>query len=184
MNKEIVSAEQIALRIRLFRGQKVLLDSDLARLYGVTTGNLNKAVNRNRERFPADFVFQLTAEEAQKLIFQIGRSKGRGGRRHLPYAFTEQGVAMLSSVLQSERAVKINIAIMRAFVKLREALETNRELARKFSELEQHVGKHNEEIAAILEAMRQLMAPAEKPRREIGFHVREKVPRYQVRKRA
>ena len=184
MNKGIVSAEQIALRIRLFRGQKVLFDSDLARLYGVTTGNLNKAVTRNRERFPEDFVFQLTAEEAQNLIFQIGRSKGRGGRRHLPYAFLEQGVAMLSSVLQSERAVKINIAIMRAFVKLREMLETNRELARKFSELEQRVGKHDEEIAAILEAIRQLMVPPEKTRREIGFHVREKAPRYRVRKRA
>ena len=184
MNKGIVSAEQIALRIRLFHGQKVLLDSDLARLYGVTTGNLNKAVNRNRERFPKDFVFQLTAEEAQNLIFQIGRSKGRGGRRHLPYAFTEQGVAMLSSVLQSERAVKINIAIMRAFVKLREMLETNRELARKFLELEQRVGKHDEEITAILEAIRQLIAPPKKARREIGFHVREKAPRYRVRKRA
>jgi hypothetical protein len=176
MNKGIVSAEQIALRIRLFRDQKVLFDSDLARLYGVTTGNLNKAVNRNRERFPEDFVFQLTAEEAQNLIFQIGRSKGRGGRRHLPYAFTEQGVAMLSSVLQSERAVKINIAIMRAFVKLREMLETNRELARKFSELEQRVGKHDEEITAILEAIRQLIAPPKNARREIGFHVREKAP--------
>ena len=164
MNKGIVSAEQIALRIRLFRGQKVLLDSDLARLYGVTTGNLNKAVNRNRERFPEDFVFQLTAEEAQSLIFQMGRSKGRGGRRHLPYAFTEQGVAMLSSVLQSARAVKINIAIMRAFVKLREMLETNRELARKFSELEQRVGKHDEEITAILEAV----AAATRRSRELG----------------
>jgi len=184
MNKRIVSAEQIALRIRLFRGQKVLLDSDLARLYGVTTGNLNKAVNRNRERFPEDFVFQLTAEEAQNLIFQIGRSKGRGGRRHLPYAFTEQGVAMLSSVLQSAPAVKINIAIMRAFVKLREMLETNRELARKFLELEQRVDKHDEEITAILEAIRQLIAPPKKARREIGFHVREKAPRYRVRKRA
>jgi hypothetical protein len=184
MSKEIVSADQIALWIRLFRGQKVLLDSDLARLYGVTTGNLNKAVNRNRDRFPADFVFQLTAEEAQNLIFQIGRSKGRGGRRHLPYAFTEQGVAMLSSVLKSEPAVKINIAIMRAFVKLRQALDTNRELARKFSELEQRIGKHDEEIVAILEAMRQLMAPPEKPRREIGFHVRERPARYWTRKRA
>jgi len=184
MNKGIVSAEQIALRIRLFRGQKVLFDSDLARLYGVTTGNLNKAVNRNRERFPEDFVFQVTAEEAQNLIFQIGRSKGRGGRRHLPYAFTEQGVAMLSSVLQSARAVKINIAIMRAFVKLREMLETNRELARKFSDLEQRVDRHDEEIAAILEAIRQLIAPPKKARREIGFHVREKAPRYRVRKRA
>ena len=181
MNKGIVSAEQIALRIRLFRGQKVLFDSDLARLYGVTTGNLNKAVNRNRERFPEDFVFQLTAEEAQNLIFQIGRSKGRGGRRHRPHAFTEQGVAMLSSVLNSERAVKVNIAIMRAFVRLRQMLETNRELAKTFRELDQRVGKHDEEISAIIEVIRQLMAPPEKPKREIGFHVREKAPRYRTR---
>ena len=102
----------------------------------------------------------------------------------LPYAFTEQGVAMLSSVLNSERAVKVNIAIMRAFVKLRQTLDTNRELAQKFSELERRVGKHDDEIAAILEAIRQLMAPPEKARREIGFHVREKAPRYRVRKRA
>ncbi len=101
----------------------------------------------------------------------------------MPYAFTEQGVAMLSSVLNSERAVKVNIAIMRAFVNMRRMLETNRELARKFSELERRVGKHDEEIAAIIEAIRQLMAPAEKPRREIGFHVREKTPRYRVRNR-
>ena len=101
----------------------------------------------------------------------------------MPYAFTEQRVAMLSSVLNSERAVKVNIAIMRAFVRLRQTLETNRELARNFSGLERRVGKHDEEIAAIIEAIRQLMAPAEKPRREIGFHVREKMPRYRVRKR-
>ncbi len=160
-----------------------MLDFDLARLYGVTTGNLNKAVNRNPGRFPSDFMFQLTAEEAERLIFQFGISKGRGGRRHRPYAFTEQGVAMLSSVLNSERAVKVNIAIMRAFVKLRKTLETNRELARKFSELEKRVGKHDEEIRAILEAIRQLMAPPETPRREIGFHVREKIPRYRTRRR-
>lgn len=183
MNKEIIPIERIAQRIRHLRGEKVLFDSDLAQLYGVTTGNLNKAVNRNRDRFPSDFMFQLTAEEAKHLIFQIGRSKGRGGRRHRPHAFTEQGVAMLSSVLNSERAVKVNIAIMRAFVKLREALATNRELARHFSELEQRVGKHDKEIAAIIEAIRQLMAPVEKPRREIGFHVREKTSRYRVRKR-
>jgi hypothetical protein len=128
-------------------------------------------------------MFQLTAEEAKRLIFQFGISKSRGGRRHMPYAFTEQGVAMLSSVLNSERAVKVNIAIMPAFVNMRRMLETNRELARKFSELERRVGKHDEEIAAIIEAIRQLMAPAEKPRREIGFHVREKTPRYRVRKR-
>jgi len=117
------------------------------------------------------------------LKFQFGISSW-GGRRRLPYAFTEQGVAMLSSVLNSERAVKVNIAIMRAFVKLRETLDTNRELARKFAQLERRVGKHDEEIAAILEAIRQLMAAPEKPRREIGFHVREKAPLYRVRKRA
>jgi len=183
MSKKIIPIERIAQRIRHLRGEKVLFDSDLAQLYSVTTGNLNKAVNRNRHRFPSDFMFQLTAEEAKRLIFQFGISKSRGGRRHMPYAFTEQGVAMLSSVLNSERAVKVNIAIMRAFVKLRRTLETNRELARKFSELERRVGKHDEEISAILEAIRQLMAPAEKPRREIGFHVREKTPRYRVRKR-
>jgi hypothetical protein len=170
--------------IRWIRGQKVLLDSDLAALYGVTTGNLNKAVSRNRDRFPSDFMFQLTAEEAEDLIFQIGRSKGRGGRRHRPYLFAEQGIAMLSSVLNSERAIKVNIAIMRAFVKLRQMIDTNRELAEKFSDVERRVGKHDVEIAAILEAIRQLVAPTAKPRREIGFHVRERSPAYRVRKRA
>jgi ORF6N domain-containing protein len=184
MSKEIIPIERVVQSIRWIRGQKVLLDSDLAALYGVTTGNLNKAVSRNRDRFPSDFMFQLSAEEAEDLIFQIGRSKGRGGRRHRPYAFTEQRIAMLSSVLNSDRAIRVNIAIMRAFVKLRQVLETNHELARKFSELERRVAKHDQEIAAILEAIRQLMAPPEKPRREIGFHVRESVARYRVRKRA
>ncbi len=181
MTKDIIPTQQVAQAIRFVREERGLLDFDLARLYGVTTGNLNKAVRRNHDRFPADFMFQLTAEETKSLIFQIGISKGQGGRRHFPYAFTEQGVAMLSSVLNSERAVKVNIAIIRAFVKLRQALETNRELAHKFSELEKRVGKYDEEIGAMLEAIRQLMAPSEKPRREIGFHVREKAPRYRTR---
>ena len=183
MGKELISTERIARAILVIHREKVILDSDLAALYGVSTGNLNKAVKRNAERFPADFMFQLDAEEVANLKFQFGISSW-GGRRRRPYAFTEQGVAMLSSVLNSERAVKVNIAIMRAFVQLREALDTNRELAKKFVELECRVGKHDEEIAAILEAIRQLIAPAEKPRREIGFHVREKAPRYRVRKRA
>jgi hypothetical protein len=196
MKHEIVPAVRIAQSIFVIRGQKVMLDFDLALLYGVTTGALNQAVRRNHARFPADFMFRLTAAEAERLIFQFGISNkslrlksqfviskpGRGGRRHRPYAFTEQGVAMLSSVLKSERAVKVNIAIMRAFVKLRETLETNRELARKFSELEKRVGKHDDEIGAIIDAIRQLMALPEKPRREIGFHVREKAPRYGARK--
>ena len=186
MNKEIIPVERIAHLIFVFRKQKVMLDSDLAILYGVSTGHLNRAVKRNPDRFPPDFMFQLSLEEVHFLKCQFGISKpSRGGRRRSrPFVFTEQGVAMLSSVLQSECAVKINIAIMRAFVKLREMLETNRELARKFSKLEQRVGKHDEEITAILEAIRQLIAPPKKARREIGFHVREKAPRYRVRKRA
>jgi len=181
--RELIPIGQIAQSIHLLRGQKVMFDSDLAALYGVTTGNLNKAVARNRDRFPSDFCFRIRRDEARNLIFQFGISKSRGGRRHLPYAFTEQGVAMLSSVLNSPRAVKVNIAIMRAFVKLRETLESNRELAHKFAELERRVGKHDEEIAAVIDAIRQLMAPPERPRREIGFHVREKSPRYRTRDR-
>jgi len=182
MSKELIVIRQVARVIRVFRGEKVLLDFDLAPLYGVTTGNLNKAMRRNRERFPLDFMFQLTALEAESLIFQFGRAKGRGGRRHRFYAFTEQGVAMLSSVLNSPRAVKVNIAIMRAFVKLRQTLETNRELAQKFADLEGRIGKHDKEINAIIEAIRQLMVPPEKTKREIGFHVREQAPRYRTRK--
>ena len=183
MAKEVIPIERIARAILVIRREKVMLDSDLAALYGVTTGNLNKAVKRNAERFPTDFMFQLDAEEVANLKFQFGISSW-GGRRRPPYAFTEQGVAMLSSVLNSERAVKVNIAIMRAFVKLRETLDTNRELARKFAELERRVGKHDDEIAAILEVIRQLMAPPEKPRREIGFHVRERAGRYRASTRA
>ena len=203
MSKEIVSIDRIAHRIHLLRGQKVMLDFDLAALYGVATKVLNQAVKRNRGRFPDDFMFQLSAGETANLKsqFVISSSQDVVDKRFLrnrsqivtgplkhrelrsrPFAFIEQGVAMLSSVLNSERAVKVNIAIMRAFVKLRETLETNRELARKFSELEKRVGKHDEEIAAILEAIRQLMAPPEKPRRKIGFHVREKTARYRTRK--
>ena len=200
MSKEIIPAEQIALRIRHFRGEKVLLDFDLAALYGAETRVINQAVRRNADRFPADFMFQLSSEEAATLSqvvtpsvaghnvpnsSQIVMSSGKyRGKRYRPYAFTEQGVAMLSSVLNSESAVKMNIAIMRAFVQLRRALETNRELARKFSELERRIDKHDTEIDAILEAIRQLMAPPEKPRREIGFHVRETAPHYRGTKRA
>jgi len=184
MNKKIIPVAHIAQRILYLRGQQVMLSQDLAALYGVAVKALNQAVKRNASRFPSDFVFQLTSEEFENLKSQFVTSSWGGLRRALPYAFTEQGVAMLSSVLKSERAVKVNIAIMRAFVKLRETLETNRELAKRFAELESRVGKHDEEIAAILEAIRQLMAPPEKPRREIGFHVRETAPRYRARTRA
>jgi ORF6N domain len=140
MGKEIIPIQKIAPAIFVLRGQKVILSQDLAALYGVTVGALTQAVKRNPYRFPKDFVFQLTAEEFRNLKSQFVISSW-GGRRHLPYAFTEQGVAMLSSVLNGQRAVKVNIAIVRAFVKLRETLKTNRELARKFAELERHVGE-------------------------------------------
>jgi hypothetical protein len=199
MNKEIVPADTIASRIRSLRGEKVLLDFDLAALYGVETRVLNQAVKRNADRFPSDFMFQLSVEETEIISQRVTSSAGQTvsdssqivmspakhrGKRYRPYTFSEQGVAMLASMLNSERAKKVNIAIMRAFVKLRQILEANRELAKKFSELEQRVGKHDEEIDAILEAIRQLMAPPDGPRREIGFHVREKAPRYRARKRA
>ncbi len=181
MSKEIIPIQRIARAIHLVRGQKVMLSQDLAALYGVPVKVLNQAVKRHASRFPKDFVFQLATEEFTNLKSQFVTSSWGGLRRALPYAFTEQGVSMLSSVLNSERAVKVNIAIMRAFVKLRETLETNRELARKFEELERRVGKHDNEIAAILEAIRQLMAPSKPSRREIGFHIREKSARYRAR---
>ena len=180
MSKEMIPIERIAQRILSLRGERVLLDRDLAALYGVETRALNQAVKRNANRFPGDFVFLLSRDEIGRISQIVTSSSGLKFSKQVR-AFTEQGVAMLSSVLKSERAVKVNIAIMRAFVRLREALETNRELARKFAELERHVGKHDEEIGAIIDAIRQLMAPPEKPRREIGFHVREKAPRYRTR---
>jgi hypothetical protein len=184
MNKEVIPVERVVESIRWIRGQKVLLDFDLATLYGVPTKVLNQAVKRNSARFPEDFMFQLRAEETRSLRSQFVTLKRGQHLKYRPYAFTEQGVAMLSSVLNSDRAIKVNIAIMRAFVKLRQMLDTNGELAQKFSKLERRVGKHDEEIATILEAIRQLIAPPEKPRREIGFHVCEKAPHYRVRKRA
>ena len=176
--REIVPQEIIQQKIFLIRGHKVMLDKDLAQLYGVTTGNLNKAVNRNLNRFPDDFMFRLTKEEFKNLIFHFGTSNLKsqnvisswGGTRKLPRAFTEQGVSMLSSVLRSKRAILVNIAIMRTFVKLREILSTHKELSHKLSQLERKIEKHDEEIKTIFDAIRQLMTPPEKPRRQIGFH--------------
>jgi hypothetical protein len=179
MNKEIVPIGQIAKSILVLRGQRVMLDRDLAVLDGV----LNQAVKRNSDRFPEDFVFTLSREEIQRISQTVTSSASLKFSKQVR-AFTEQGVAMLSSVLRSDRAIRVNVAIMRTFVRLRQTLESNRELAQKFSELERRVGKHDDEIAAILEAIRQLMAPPEKPRREIGFHVRERAGRYRAPTRA
>ncbi len=163
-----IPVESITSRIFLVRGQKVMLDSDLAELYGVSTSRLNEQVRRNIDRFPNDFMFQLTDSEFSNLKSQIATSSW-GGRRKLPLVFTEQGVSMLSSVLHSEQAVQVNIAIMRAFVQLREMLSTHKELAHKLEELERKVGIHDQTIVQLIEAIRQLMEPSAEKRRQIGF---------------
>jgi len=162
-----IPAERIERAILFMRGHKVLLDEDLAALYGVATRVLVQAVHRNRTRFPDDFMFQLSDEEFARLRSQVGISNPRrGGRRYRPYAFTEQGVAMLSSVLRSERAVQVNIEIMRAFVRLRQLLASHEDLARRLDELEQ---KYDEQFKVVFEAIRQLMAPPTRSQRQIGF---------------
>jgi len=170
MVAESIIQEVIEKKIFLIRGQKVMLSSHLAELYQVEVKRLIQAVKRNRERFPDDFMFQLSLNEFRNLKSQFVTSSWGGLRRSVPYAFTEQGVAMLSSVLRSNRAIQVNIAIMRAFVKLRKMLSTHKELAQKLDELERKIEKHDGEIGAIFQAIRQLMAPAPpRPRRKIGF---------------
>lgn len=169
--KTLISQEALERKILLIRGQKVMLDRELAKLYSVGTRDLNKAVTRNLDRFPSDFMFQLTKGEAQNLMFQSGTSSW-GGTRKLPRVFTEQGVAMLSTVLKSKRAIQVNISIMRVFVKLRQILSTHKDLAYKLKELEQKIERHDGDIKNIFEAIRQLMQPPpEPPRRRIGFHL-------------
>ena len=165
--QSFVPAERIEQLILFIRGEKVMRDSDLAALYQVETRTLVQAVRRNFSRFPADFMFQLSKEAFEALRSQIVISnKGRGGRRYLPYVFTEQGVAMLSSILNSERAVQVNIAIMRAFVKLRKILASNKNLACKLEELEK---KYDSQFKVVFDAIRQLMAPPHPKPRKIGF---------------
>jgi len=158
--------EHIEQAIRLIRGEKVILDADLAALYGVETRVLVQAVKRNRKRFPPDFMFQLTKEEFTVLRSQTVTSRGWGGRRYPPYAFTEQGVAMLSSVLRSPRAIGVNIEIMRAFVRMRRLLASHARLEKKLLKLEE---KYDGQFAVVFEALKQLMAPKEPKTRQIGF---------------
>lgn len=165
-SQSLVPTERIDRSILVLRGQKVMLDADLAALYEVETRILVRNVKRNADRFPADFMFQLSREEYESLRSQIGISNGRGGRRYLPYAFTEQGVAMLSSVLNSPRAIRVNIEIMRAFVRLRQFMATNADLARRLDELEQ---KYDAQFKIVFDAIRRLMAPPDPPRRPLGF---------------
>jgi len=166
MSQSLIPKERITQSILVVHGQRVLLDVHLATLYGVETGALNQAVRRNRERFPDDFMFQLTLAEWHNLKSQIVISSSHGGRRSPPNAFTEQGVAMLSSVLRSARAVAVNVEIMRAFVELRRVLESHAGLARKLEALER---KYDGQFQSVFEAIRQLMAPPSRPRQRIGF---------------
>ena len=170
MDRSIIRKE-IASLIHFVRGKRVIIDADLAQLYGVETKQLNRAVNRNLIRFPEDFMFQLSQEETDSLRCQFGTSnKRRGGRRYLPYIFTEHGVAMLASVLQSKEAAIINIQIVRAFVAMREAISTHLELSRKLEQLEYRLGNHGDEIASLFEAIKQLMTPIPtKKKSRIGF---------------
>jgi hypothetical protein len=176
-------AEGIQSLIFSIRGQRVMLDSDLARIYGVSTGQLNQALKRNLSRFPSDFAFQIDRKELANLISQIVISSSYGGRRTLPWVFTEHGAIMLASVLNSPVAVDASVRVVRAFVYLREQLLANRELSRKFAELEKRLDANDESIAALFEAIRRLLEPpaSEETKREIGFHLREKSPPYRVR---
>jgi phage regulator Rha-like protein len=178
--RALLSPEPVEGLILTLRGQRVILDSDLARVYAVPTKQLNQAVKRNLERFPHDFAFELEPQEVAALRSQIVTSKSRGGRRYSPIAFTEYGAIMAANVLNSRRAVQMSVFVVRAFVKMREALAQNKELAAKLAELERkltaRLDDHEQAIVGILEEIRKLMKPTPEPepkRREIGFHVRD-----------
>jgi phage regulator Rha-like protein len=165
--ESLIPIERIEQKIYVLRGERVMIDSDLAEIYGVTTFNFNKAVKRNINRFPEDFMFQLTKEEYESLRFQIGMSKtGRGGRRYLPYVFTEHGAIMAANILSSERAVEASVQVVRAFVKLRQMLASNAELAKKVEALEK---KYDAQFKVIFDAIKKLMLPPDKPKGNIGF---------------
>ncbi len=181
----IAPVEGMDSQIHLIRGQRVMLDSDLAAIYGVLTMRLNEQFKRNRQRFPADFAFQLTSDEFTNLISQFAISSSHGGRRKLPWVFTEHGAIMLAAILNSERAVEMSVFVVRAFVQMREVLLGSKPLAAKLAALEERVGGHDEVIADLITAIRKLLeAPAEeKSKREIGFHLRETSPPYRISRR-
>ena len=168
--RSVVPVEAIERKILLIRGRKVMLDSDLAKLYGVPTFRFNEQVRRNLKRFPEDFMFQLTKDEHRSLISQFAISKiGRGGRRFLPYVFTEHGALMAANVLKSEKAIEASIYVVRAFAKLREMIASHKDLARRLAELEK---KYDAQFKVVFDAIRQLMEPAKPKPRRIGFHAR------------
>lgn len=176
----LMPAALIERRILLIRGEKVMIDRDLADLYQVPTKALNQAVRRNTERFPDGFMFALTKEERDEVVTNCDHLRELKFSRRMPLAFTEQGVAMLSSVLRSKRAIQVNIQIMSTFVRLRRMLADNKELARCLDELER---KYDAQFRVVFDALRQLITPPDPPKRPIGFHVKEKKPAYIVIKR-
>ena len=183
--QSLVPVEAIASAILVLRGQRVILDADLAKLYGVTTARLNQQVRRNLDRFPEDFVFQLGQDEYDGLMLQFATSKiGRGGRRKLPLAFTEHGALMAASVLNSPRAVEVSVYVVRAFIKLREILYSHADLAHKLDELERRVDRHDDEIGALIEAIRELLAPPDSPSGKLGFRLKERRAKYVINKRS
>jgi hypothetical protein len=172
--------QSLAGAIHFIRAQKVMLDSDLAAIYGVTTAQLNQALRRNRARFPRDFAFKLSPAEFESLRSQLVISKSRGGRRYSPWVFTEYGALMLASVLNSSTAFEASIRVIRAFVHLREMLAENKEVAVKFAELERRLDGQDEAIKKLFDAIRELLATPEKPAREIGFHMKEQSRKYRI----
>ena len=170
--RSIAVVQQIDSRILLIRGHRVMLDADLAEVYGTTTKALNQAVKRNRERFPAEFMFQLTRREKNEVVTNCDHLRKLKYSPNFPFAFTEYGAVMLASVLNSPIAVQASIAVVRAFIRLREILATHKELARKLKELENRIEGHDEEITALFDAIRELMESPEKPSKQIGFHAR------------
>ena len=176
----LIPSEYIEKRILLLRGQKVMLDTDLAELYGVSTKRLKEQVRRNRDRFPADFMFELTAEEKIEVVANCDHLANLKFSPYLPYAFTEHGALMLANVINSQKAVQVSVQIVKTFVHLREMLASNAELARKLEMLEK---KYDQQFKVVFEAIRQLLAPPEKPPRQIGFSLKEPKAKYVVRRR-
>lgn len=185
--KVVIAAERVGQAILLIRGRRVMLDADLAAFYGIPTAALKRAVRRNAERFPSDFMIQLSPEESVVIMrsrCQSGILKRGRNVKYLPYVFTQEGVAMLSGVLRSPKAVQVNVAIMRAFVRLRESLALHRELAHRLAELERRIEGHDANIRSLFETLRQLMDPPDPPARRIGFDVRERGVGYRTNRRA
>jgi len=185
MGNELAHMREVGIQslILTLRGQRVMLDSDLAKIYGVELKRLNEQVRRNLDRFPTDFAFQIGREEFANLKSQFATSRSHGGKRKLPWVFTEHGAIMLATVLNSSVAIEASVRVVRAFVYLREQLLANRELSRKFAELEKRLDGNDQSIAALFEAIRRLLEPpaVEAPKREVGFHLREVAPPYRVK---